>query len=379
MTLQFTCGYCESLNQFSMVAQLREQTPLNQAVQREPDCIQKPDSSIGSLTLNRHFFCYVLGGAGITSFIVSCVASMLIPAIGSVGVISIACLIKRKVTSLQADDLCSKANKPQEVFQKVLEQPSNQRSTHKPQIVSQKKVEEPLEGLLCSKTEHLTVSDLQQRPNAPSTSSSEKTSERTEGAISGTDNAMSFRDILLADIQKGKQLKKVQTNKKVSFEDVIKQIKICSPDLLNTELKATYERAKKICEGNKTFRKWDDYFSKKIDSLSEQQENIIEGQEQILKDIHEKMELSSLSENMKWIKSLLTALSGLPNLSNKQKAYYNKKIKSAAEHIVALEKLETRKIDPSSAKIEGRRFAMENSDSDSDSSAVDSEEEAWIE
>lgn len=74
---------------------------------QNPTFIRKP---------NLHFCSSALGVMGGVGFIVSCLSSILLPAIASIGVMGIAYLAKRKIISLQAKDLSSEDTKVQNII-----------------------------------------------------------------------------------------------------------------------------------------------------------------------------------------------------------------------------------------------------------------------
>ncbi|MGL5625994.1 MAG: hypothetical protein ACRDDW_00555 [Candidatus Rhabdochlamydia sp.] len=73
-----------------------------------------------------HFCSSALGVMGGIGFIVSCLSSILLPAIASIGVIGIAYLAKRKIAPLQVKDLSLENTKAQEIFQKKEKSSTNQ-------------------------------------------------------------------------------------------------------------------------------------------------------------------------------------------------------------------------------------------------------------
>lgn len=289
---------------------LEHQRSLDQ-VSRESNYVQPSCSANYTPVFNRRLFSYVMGIAGLTSLVASCIASMLVPAIGSVGMIGIACLLKRKVAVLRSGELPALANKSQKVI-KENTLPSATAS-HSSNLQSS-----PLEMHSTSQEEVLSI---------PNTRSTQRPSSK----------------IFTMPLPQPTSLEEI--------EELLKsKPRTYTTNLLVKELKATYERMLEICKVTnplskpKVHRTWKEYFAKKIKdfeqhfALLEQAEDF---DEQVIFEITRG--LHSLTENMKWTRVLLNILSERSDLKDEAKTHCRKKATTIVKHI---EKLEAEELEP---------------------------------
>ena len=281
MTLQFTCCYCESPNQFLLVPSLGTQKSLNQKMQKEAGLIQdvqKPYSS-SYFSLNRHFLYCIFGGAGAIGFTASCIASMLIPAIGSiigsVGVMAFVATMKNKsVVKIDVKQADQETVKVAEIAANVLPK-------------------EPVEKKLLAQPDP------------------------------GHD-----------------QLKDpIFTKGQFSSEKAEEFFLTCSMENLLEELKSTYGRMQEYPH-DKLFKK--DYLKNKIKSIeaklkecAKEEPNIesLHTQEERENVFGKTNELKSLLENIRWAQSLCKVLSK----KDARNAYWDKKAESAQGYMQKLQ------------------------------------------
>ncbi|PWU16133.1 MAG: hypothetical protein C5B45_01290, partial [Chlamydiae bacterium] len=293
-----------------------------------------------------------LGLAGGIGLLVSCIWSILLPAIGSIGVIGIACLANRKITPLHAVELPLAAVKSQNLFE--------QRAASK--AVSGSLLDEPTAGADNLPPPILPMPNVTNQPNIPPPppmpSSSNLVGESVNPHIpktgsthidlmkpntSGKSNSVGLSDELRNAIHEGKKLK-------FNMENAERSIKKNSEDypltLLLRELKTTYKRALDISK-SKDLKDWEKYFADKVEKFENNfsiKEQIEEQSSQCMKNICEKTkDLHSLLENMQWIKSLLCILSERKDLSKKYQKHCSEKLKSIGKHIDKLQRCNEKK------------------------------------
>lgn len=90
--LQIKCSQCYSSNQY-VIAPLTEDGHLAFEILKGSNAAPKPHCYTSRF--NR-FFCYSTGALGVSALIASCIASVLIPAIGSIGIITFAAMLRNK-------------------------------------------------------------------------------------------------------------------------------------------------------------------------------------------------------------------------------------------------------------------------------------------
>ncbi|MGB7127669.1 MAG: hypothetical protein WBD50_01085 [Candidatus Rhabdochlamydia sp.] len=351
-----------------------------QASSRQFPIIRKPSP---------HFYTSALGLAGGVGLIVSCVWSVLLPAIGSVGVIAFAYLVNRKITPLHAKELSSENAKAQNLFQQqiarvdsvsLLDEPID--TGHLPPPISP----------VSNATNSTKAPPPPPPPSAPSMPSKQKEESRktdsTHTDLNKPGTSGDSRDKLLFSIRNSFNF--MQT-KELLRGDPEKY----PSNLLFKELKATYERALAISESDR-FKDWKGYFKSKVDSFDKNftiEEQI--GNQTIeysdMENICEKAShLDSVLKNMQWIKSLLQVLSERKDLSDEVQNHCSEKSKSIDKHIKKLQRRSEKKSEEAAstqkansnstgndlgvASILARRVAQEPSDSSSSSESESGEE-----
>ncbi|VHO03631.1 hypothetical protein [Candidatus Rhabdochlamydia sp. T3358] len=333
--------------------------------------------------LSPHFYTSTLGLAGGVGLLVSCIWSVLLPAIGSVGVMTFAYLVNRRIVPLQIKELASEAVKTQSVFAQhspsLLDELNPNIATLPPPIspvsnaTNQTNVMPPppppmpgLGSLLDEPTDTgnlpLPMSPMSNvinqanippppPPSAPLMSLTiplppvqKKESQKTSSMhtdLKKPGPSGDPRDALLFSIRNSFNF--MQTKELIRGDP-----EKYSSNLLLKELKSTYERALAISESDR-FKDWKKYFKDKIDGfeknfdIAEQEENQTTEYSD-MEDICEKASrLDSLLKNMQWVKSLLQVLSERKGLSDKVRSHCSEKSKSIDKHIEKLQRRNEKK------------------------------------
>lgn len=288
--------------------------PLSQPSSRQFPIIRKPSP---------HFYTSALGLAGGVGLLVSCVWSILLPAIGSVGVVAFAYLVDRKITRLYARELSPEATKSQNAFTQQLGRGKDSGSLLD-ESVNTDNLPPPI----------LPMSNVANQPNIPlpppmplkQKEESRKT-DSTHIGLMKTGTSEDPRNKLLSSIRNSFNFTQIEALVK---EDPEKY----PSNLLLKELKTTYERALGISK-----KDWKKYFKNKVDSFEKSFGVAAQGENQDTKYVD--MEgickkasyLDSPLKNMKWIRSLLQVLSKREDLSNEARNHCSEKLGSIGKHI----------------------------------------------
>ncbi len=354
---------------FDNVHQLSNNQDLSVSSSQQPSSKQFP-------IIQKHglrFCSSALGLAGGVGLLVSCIWSVLLPAIGSIGVIGIAYLANRKITLLNAKELSSAAAKSQDLFEQqigsktdsgsLLDQPVNTGNLPLPILPTSNgniPPPPPLPGSLLDQpvnTGNLPLpilptpnGNIPPPPPLPSALSmplippSPKECQKTDSpCIDPKKPGLSTdpRDALLFSIRNSFNFMQI---KELLREDPEKY----SLNLLLKELKTTYERALAISE-SECFKDWKGYFQGKVDSfkksfdMAEQEENQATEYSDMENICEKASRLGSLLKNMQWIKSLLQVLSERKDLSDKVRSHCSEKSKSIDKHIEKLQRRNEKK------------------------------------
>ena len=309
-----------------------------------------------------HCYTSTLGLVGGIGFIVSCVWSILLPAIGSVGVVTFAYLIDRKITLLYAKELSSEAAKSQDLFtQKIGNRAGSENLLDSPiDIDSLPPPMLPMPDVTNPIT-HLTNENNKPNILPPPPPPLPPNSRSLLGKSVNTGNLPSLKPSLLSNDTlgkinplgtRGKLLEEICRGKnlKLNIENAERKIKKYPEEypssLLLKELKATYERALalgKVESLSKTyFKDKVDNFEKNFAILEQKESQTTEEMEGICKKASY---LDSLLKNMQWVKSLLDILSGRRDLSEKTRKHCSEKLKSIDRHIEKLQRCNEKKLE----------------------------------
>ena len=315
-----------------------------------------------------YFYTSTLGLAGGIGLLISCVWSVLLPAIGSVGIITFAYLVNRKITPLQAKELSSESAKTQSAFTQrlasgkdlgnLLDESVNTYNLPPPilpisNVANQPNIPPPPPpmpgpGNLVGKFLDSNIPIPIQLPSAPPMPPEEEESQKVDStyinsrnpATSEESDSRASRNELLDAIRKGKKLS-------FTIEGAEKTIKENPEDypstLLLGELKTTYKRALDISK-SKGLKDWEKYFTDKVEKFDDDfpiKKQIEEQTSESMKSFCEKAKgLDSILKNMQWVKSLLYVLSerkGLKDLSTKAQNHCSEKLKTIDKHIEKLQ------------------------------------------
>lgn len=368
-----------------------------------------------------HFYTSTLGLAGGVGLLVSCVWSVLLPAIGSVGVMAFAYLVNKKITSLHAKELSQDAAKSHNAFTQQLGSGKGSgnlldgtidTSNLPPPILPMSNIANqsniplpppmPGSGNLIGESANSDIPIPPPLPSAPPMPL--KQEEENQKTDSTKPNSKGFSNELIDVVRNGRKLK-------FSVENAEKTIKKNPEDypstLLLEELKTTYKRALDISK-SEDLKDWEKYFANKVEKFDEDfpvKEQIEEQTSQCMKSICEKTkDLDSILKNMQWVKSLLCVLSErkcFKDLSNKSQKHCSEKLKNIDKHIRKLQSQNGKKSEEVAgsstrkansleiqdsksaengldvASILARRPAMEYSDSSSSSENESDDETKW--
>lgn len=339
-----------------------------------------------------HFCSSALGMMGGVGLIASCLSSILLPAIASIGVIGIAYLIKRKVVPLDAKELFLDAAKSQKIFQKkaesnvstgkLVDSVATQNAPlnfSKPEVAKKPTLpQKPDNNSLPPPPPPLPLENPQKIPEIHTDSKPLEAAKLVDEALLkpkiANNPAVDARNSLLQDIRNPK--KKLKTVKKKFNMEETEEILRKDPTtytsvLLLKELKATYERALKISQSNK-LKRWEGYFLQKVETFEEKY-SIMNERDQIAENLametvcKETEHLDSLSENMQWIKSLLSVLSNHSDLSADIQKKCRQKVVYAQKHIKKLISIENTLKKSMGDSLVGRRDAQTSSEDDNSS------------
>lgn len=328
-----------------------------------------------------------LGLAGGVGLLVSCIWSVLLPAIGSIGVIGIAYLVNRKITPLHAKELSSEAIKSQNLFV---------------QQIGSKTGSLLDESVNTNNLPILPMSNVAKQPNIPPPpmpgSEGNATSQSNSPLPSSAREEKSSGKPSTSGAPKPEDTKtQLLDSIKNSFNSIrVKELLKENPEkypsnLLLKELKTTYVRALAIGEskilGKTYFKDKIDNFEKNFDIVEQEENQTAKEMEDICKKTSD---FNSLLKNMQWAKSLLEVLSGREDLSDKTREHCSKKLKSIDEHIDKLQRRNRKEPEEASgsntqdissshdvASILARRVAIEYSDSSSSSEGETEDEDEW--
>lgn len=303
---------------FVLSLPIEHQRPLSQ-VPREPNCVQSSCFVNYTSIFNRRFFSYALGTAGFISLFASCLASWLIPAICSTGIISVACLLKRKVTVLNSSDLPVSAGKTQKVKESnLLSVSASIASSESPLLEVHSTPQEEVLSIPNTGSEQLPPSKTSTAPLPLPTSLEE------------------MEELLKSNSQ------------------------TYTTNLLVRELKSTYKRMLEICEVKnpsskpKILRTWKEYFTKKVEEFEQRFPLSQQTESSDAKVIFEiTRNLHSLTENMKWTQSLLNILSERRDLDNEAKTHCKDKATTIVKHI---QKLEAEELESYKDQFQNKEF-----------------------
>ena len=358
-----------------------------------------------------HFYTSTLGLAGGVGLLVSCVWSVLLPAIGSVGVMTFAYLVNKKFTSLHAKELSQDAAKSHNAFTQQLGSGKGSgnlldgnidTSNLPPPILPMSNVANqpnislppppmPGSGNLVGESVNPNIppppppppnnplffqkaAACVDRVEKPSTSeiSGSVAKRLLKPEIANDPN----RNSLLESIRDPKRKKLKKIKKKFDFKETETLLrndpKTYTSGSLLKELKSTYERALELSKSNK-LKKWITYFSQKVETFEEKYLIMnIENQtaenpamEAICKETEN---LDTLSGNMIWIKSLLSILAKREDLSIDIQKRCRVKGTYAQEHIKKLASIDNILKQEMGGSLAERRSAQTSSE-DEDSSA----------
>ncbi|KAG6558624.1 hypothetical protein [Candidatus Rhabdochlamydia sp. W815] len=378
------------------------------------------------------FVSSALGLAGGVGLLVSCIWSVLLPAIGSIGVIGIAYLVNRKISPLHTKEMPSGATKTQSLFEEQigsgvgskssLNEPVNKGNLQPPNIPPL-----PLPSSKSSLNEPVNKGNLQP-PNIPPPPLPSSKSSLNEPVNKGNlqppnipppPPLPSSKSSLNAPVNKGKRIReevdadKPSTSKesitskgwpeqikerpklnKVLTIDYMRQTVKDYPSTLLLELvRVCYEKGQDISK-SKLSNEWKKYFSNKVNKfnnkfdLKEQMKDPISS---CTDNIFEKIkDLDSLVKIMECIQCLLNILSKCQNLPEKTRKYCTKKLKKIEDHIKKLKEedsgistrntiasgiLATMKSSPMLEPMSNRRKSLVPSSSDSENES--DHDESW--
>ncbi|MDR2539971.1 MAG: hypothetical protein LBC45_05210 [Chlamydiales bacterium] len=327
------------------------------------------------------FYTFTLGLVGVAGLVTSCAFSVLLPAVGSIGVIAFAYLIDRKITLLHAKELSSEEVKSQSLFEQRIGRRSSSESLLD-ESVDTDCLPPPIlpdTGLLNQNTSNIPPPPPMSGPESDAIVSllSPEREEEPSGkpSPSGIPNLEEAKTNLLASIRNSfnfmqtKELLKQNSEKYPSY-------------LLLKELKTTYARALAIGE-SKLFGKI--YFKNKIDHFEKNFAAVEQGESQTTEEMEDLCkrtnDLDSLLKNMQWAKSLLEVLSEREDLFDKVREYCSEKLKSIDKHIDKLQGRNAKK--PKEAHVQtmasilARRAVIEPRSSSSSSESEESDSEEW--
>lgn len=335
-----------------------------------------------------HFYTSTLGLAGGIGFIASCVWSILLPAIGSVGVVAFAYLVDRKITLLYAKELSSEAAKSQDLFtqkiggragsENLLDKPIDTDNLPPPMLPASDAIN-PITHL----THENNKSNILPPPPPPPPLSNHALEKP---------NSSETRNELLEEIRNWKNLK---LDIKDAERSIKKDPEKYPSNLLFKELKATYERALAIGEsellGKTYFKDKVDNFEKNFAIVEQKEGQATEEMEGICKKASH---LNSLLNNMRWARSLLRVLSEREGLSDENRKHCSGKLKSIDKHIEKLQRRNEKKakegvsayssqydtasmLADMSAAMSLRRADIEGNNSSSSSENPPEDEENW--
>ncbi|HEV3269134.1 MAG TPA: hypothetical protein VGZ69_00585 [Candidatus Rhabdochlamydia sp.] len=376
LTLNFDGSLLNNQNHFALSQQSNNQesfTPLpQQPSSRQFPIIRKP---------SMHFYTSALGLAGGIGLVVSCIWSVLLPAIGSVGVMTFAYLANRKITPLNAKELSSATAKSQSVFaqrsQSLLDEPNANiatlaqpmspmsNGTNQPNIppppplpgsgnlldglpIDAGNLPPPILPTSNGNRPNVLLAPPPPPPTAPplaqkgvkNPSTSEDPKEALLSSIRNSFNCMQVKELIKQDPGK------------------------YPSNLLLKELKTTYERALDISEKSERFKKdWKGYFKGKVDSFEKNFGIAEQGGNQTteeMEDVCEKAScLDSLLKNMNWAKSLLQILSEREDLSDKARKHCSEKLENIDEHIKKLQRRNEKKSEEAASTSTQETSALE--------------------
>ncbi|MGL5263840.1 MAG: hypothetical protein ACRDAI_04595 [Candidatus Rhabdochlamydia sp.] len=364
---------------FTLLSQQLNNKESQEVVWQKPTFIRKS---------GLHFCSSALGMMGGVGLIASCLSSILLPAIASVGVIGIAYLIKRKVVPLDAKELFLDAAKSQNIFREKAESSistdngSDSFAAHAQLNFSKPEVAK--KPTLSQKPDNnspppppLPLETPQKIPEIHTNSRPLEGAKLVDEALLKPEianNSAAARNSLLQDIRNPK--KKLRAVKKKFNMEETEEILRKDPTTYNSvlllkELKSTYERALKISQANK-LKRWEGYFLQKVETFEEKYP-IMNQRDQITENLametvcKETEHLDSLSENMQWIKSLLSVLSNHSDLSADIQKKCRQKVVYAQKHIKKLISIENTLKKSMGDSLVGRRDAQTSSEDDNSS------------
>ncbi len=379
VVFKFNMPELENQGSFTLLSQQLNNKESQEVVWQKPTFIRKS---------GLHFCSSALGMMGGVGLIVSCLSSILLPAIASVGVIGIAYLIKRKIVPLDAKELFLDAAKSQNIFREKAESNIStdngsdsfaayaQLNFSKPEVAKKPTLSQKPDNNSPPPPPPLPLETPQKIPEIHTNSSPLETAKLDEALLKAkiANSADDARNSLLQDIRNPK--KKLKTVKKKFNMEETEEILRKDPTtytsvLLLKELKSTYERALKISQANK-LKRWEGYFLQKVETFEEKY-SITNERDQIAENLamesicKETEHLDSLSENMKWIKSLLSVLSNHTDLSADIQKKCRQKVEYAQKHIKKLISIDNTLKMSLGGPLVGRRDAQTSSEDDNSS------------
>ena len=385
-----------------------------------------------------HFYTSALGLAGGIGLVVSCVWSILLPAIGSIGVMAFAYLVDRKITLLHPKELPPEAIKSQNIFEKIgskvgsgslldgyvdignlpppmspMYNDTNQSNISLFMPGSESLLDEPavvIGNLPPPMSPTYNATNKSNIPPPPPFSSGTPTlltmpsiSKPQKKCPKIDSSCIDLKNTRISTDPNQKLLDSIRNSFNfIQIKELLRESEKYPSNLLIKELKTTYKRALAIGElpflGKTYFKDKIDRFEKNFDVAEKKENQTPKEMEDICKKANH---LDSHLKNMKWIQSLLQILSERKDLSEEVRKHCSEKLKTIEKHIKTLQDRNIKKIskasgyntqdssshnkEPASISIQGmspammlaRREAIAYSDSSSSSEGESDHEDNW--